>query len=405
MKYLKKIILYTYEYMSDTEEIDKKKEEETGDTDEPTTGKVVNFLTTMGGMILVLVIYYLLGGLILFSCKVAQSNVLPTDVNCAPYTNQEPVFKSRPNNDMNIFKSAFMNAEYSEKISISYTAENSKNQIMDILRAYKNKPDSNNVGNYIVSFIEKLVAFMFNLVNMVLNMINQLPEPLIILAGPFASMFVLPLIALVGVIYSIILWFTEMSWLFKKNTNETGDGPPKWVGVSGVMDYSVAWFLVLVFFWIFVFLLILQGFSCIVGLIIILISVTVLTTKSKMNNKNVGPFNIVKDVFRYYKVLITVIITLFVVLNAFGILGTVPGLFSILTVALIYFGVVGINLYDPIMPHTSPILPNDDQFIKSCSIPKKEAAPKGFFESLISRGGGTQKFIRDIKKISGNLKK
>jgi len=39
-----------------------------------------------------------------------------------------------------------------------------------------------------------------------------------------------------------------MSWLFKKNTNETGDGPPKWVDVSGIKDYSIAWFFVVVFF-------------------------------------------------------------------------------------------------------------------------------------------------------------
>jgi hypothetical protein len=303
---------------------------------------------------------------------------------------------------MNIFKSSFFDAQFSEKISINYTADNSKNQILDILRAYKEKPDSNNVGNYMVSFIEKLTAFMFNLVNMVLGMVNQLPEPVIILGGPFASMFVVPIMAVFGVIYSVILWFTEMKWLFKLNTNETGTGGPVWEDVSGVKDLCIAWFLVIVFFWIFVFLIALQGFFGITGLVLICIAVTILTVKGTMNNKNVGPFSIVKDVFRYYKVIITVLITISVILNAFGILGTVPGLFSIATVALIYFGIVGINLYDPINPGNVTAVVSDEQFVKFCAYQKKPPAKKGFWSSLMS--GGAKELVREIKKIGRNKK-
>jgi hypothetical protein len=384
--------------MSDTEEIDKKKEEETTDDTETSSSKLGSFLKTIGGMVLFLVIYSSIGGLILFSCKVAQSNVLPTDENCAPYTNQAPEFKNK-SSDMNIFKSAFFDPEFSEKISIKYTADNSRSQLLDMLRAYKEKSNSNNVGNYMISFIEKLVAFMFNVINMILGMVNQIPEPVIILGGPFASMFVVPFVALIGVIYSIMLWFTEMKWLFKQNSNETGDGGPVWVDASGVKELCIAWFLVIVFFWIFVFLLVFQGFSGIVGLVIIFINFFILTTKGTMNNKNVGPLNIVKDVFRYYKVIITVIITLSVVLNAFGILGTVPGLFSIATVALIYFGIVGINLYEPINPQNVSAIVTDEQFVKLCAIPKKAPAKKGFWSSLLSGGANAKKLVREIKKI------
>jgi hypothetical protein len=397
--------------MSDTDEIDKKKEEETTDT-ETAASKLGNFLKTMGGIVVFVVIYYSLGGLILFSCKVAQSNVLPTDENCAPYTNQAPVFKNK-SSEMNIFKSAFFDPESSEKISIEYTTDNTKSQILDMLRAYKEKSNSNNIGNYMVSFIQKLIAFLFNIVNMMLNMANQLPEAFIILGGPIASMIALPFIAIVGIIYSIILWFKEMNWLFKKNTNETGDGPPVWEDVSGFKELSVSWILVVVFFWIFVILFAIQGFSSLVFLILLFISFSILMIKGTMNNKKVGSSNIIKDVFRYYKVIIAVLITLSVVLNAFGILGTVPGVFSIVTVGLIYFGIVGINLYEPILPqHSTPILPNDEQFIKLCSIPKgaaPAATKKGFFTSLFSGkggggGGGAKNLVREIKKL-GKLNK
>lgn len=390
--------------MSDTEEIDKKKEEETTDDTETSSSKLGSFLKTIGGMVLFLVIYSSIGGLILFSCKVAQSNVLPTDENCAPYTNQAPEFKNK-SSDMNIFKSSFFDPEFSEKISIQYTADNSKSQLLDMLRAYKEKSNSNNVGNYMISFIEKLVAFLFNVINMILGMVNQMPESIIILGGPFATLFVFPFVALFGVIYSVILWFTEMKWLFKQNSNDTGSGAPVWVDASGLKELGIAWFLVIVFFWIFVFLLIFQGFFCIVGLVLIFITMFILTVKGTMNSKNVGPLNIVKDVFRYYKVIITVIITLSVVLNAFGILGTVPGLFSIATVALIYFGIVGINLYEPINPQNLSAIVTDEQFVKLCAIPKKAPAKKGFWSNLFS-GGGTsaKKLVKDIKKIGGQRK-
>jgi hypothetical protein len=391
--------------MSDTEEIDKKKGEDT-ETEDSTNTKFVNFIKTLGGMVLVVIVYYSLGGLILFSCKVAQSNILPTDENCAPYTNQVPEIKSTTNFSMNIFKNAFLEPDSSEKISIKYTADNSKNKFLDGLRTYKSRSDGSSVGNYMVSVIEKVTAFVFNMVNIILSTINQLPESIIILLGPILWFCAGPFIMLFGVIYSIILWFKEMSWLFKTNTNESGDGPPKWESVSGIKDLSIAWFLVIVFFWIFVLLVVLPGFSVLVVMILIFVVVSILLTKATMNNKTVGGFSIVKDVFRYHKVTITIILTIFVILNAFGNLGTVPGVFSIATVALIYFGLVGINLYQPILQQNStPIIPNDDQFIKLCMIPKKIKEKPSFFQSLFLGGGNAKKFVKDIKNIGQQMKK
>ena len=39
---------------------------------------------------LIIVIYFFLGGLVLYGCKIGQSNILPTDENCYPYTNLKP---------------------------------------------------------------------------------------------------------------------------------------------------------------------------------------------------------------------------------------------------------------------------------------------------------------------------
>lgn len=208
-------------------------------------------------------IYFCLGGLILFSCKVAQSNILPTDENCAPYTSQAPEFllPKESKNLINIFKSAFFDADSSEKIYFDYK-QNAKSTVLDLIKSYKEKPNGGSVGHYLVSFIEKITAFLFYFVGLLLSFINRLPETLIILVSPIAFVFLIPFIAIVGMIYSIILWFTEMKWFFKVNTNDTDEGLPKFEDVSGLTQQAWAWFLVLVACWAPFFYLCFKGILC-----------------------------------------------------------------------------------------------------------------------------------------------
>ena len=92
--------------------------------------------------------------------------------------------------------------------------------------------------------------------------------------------------------------------------------------------------------------------------------------KSILNNsgKNTNVLTIIKDVFKYYKIPIMAIFSLFLVKNSFSKLGTTSGLFSLLVVALIYFGIVTIGIFIPTnhKEHLSPIT-SYEQATKSCS--------------------------------------
>ena len=87
---------------AETPDLDKKKE----DTSTPTTN-----LKNIGGFLLLLT-YYILGiaayfissGLVLYACKLAQSNILPTDINCAPYTEQDKKSVKQQKNDLKVQK-------------------------------------------------------------------------------------------------------------------------------------------------------------------------------------------------------------------------------------------------------------------------------------------------------------
>ena len=186
---------------SDTEAIDEKKEEETV-TDENLSSNIGKFLITLLIIVFILILNFSAGGCVLYGCKIGQANILPTDEKCMPYENNIPSVQPI---QINIFET-FTDPVLSKKISFPY-AMNNKSTILDMLRDYKQKPDSNNLSNYFISIIESLLVFNFGSLNTFLNLLNQVPESLIILFGPLIMMF-----------YTSILIFIDFLNLLNKHT-------------------------------------------------------------------------------------------------------------------------------------------------------------------------------------------
>ena len=88
---------------SDTSAIDEKKEEsQTVNNDY--VSRVKSFLSSVLVFVIVLFIYFSSSSLILYGCKLAKSNILPTESSCYPYTEEKPNIK--PIN-VNIFTTFF----------------------------------------------------------------------------------------------------------------------------------------------------------------------------------------------------------------------------------------------------------------------------------------------------------
>ena len=64
--------------------------------------------------------YFGLSGFVLYGCKVAQANLMPTSENCAPYEKLDPTFSS-DKTECNIFETFFESETKSEKIYFSYS--------------------------------------------------------------------------------------------------------------------------------------------------------------------------------------------------------------------------------------------------------------------------------------------
>ena len=183
-----------------TSTIDEKKEETTSTSNGLTTN-IGNFLKSVFSAILIIVIYFFLGGLVLYGCKIGQSNILPTDENCYPYTNLKPEIENIP---INIF-TTFTDPQTSMKINFPYNKFNSSNVILDLFRNYKDEPKSNFLANYFISIIESLLQFNFSSLGFILNMMNGLPEAVIVLIGPILISIVTSLIFLCDNFYLICL--------------------------------------------------------------------------------------------------------------------------------------------------------------------------------------------------------
>ena len=387
---------------SDTSAIDEKKEESTSSNKGDFFSSIGGFITLVVIIFVSIIFYYTGSGLLLYVCKLAQSNILPTDVHCAPYTDSEPNIQPIKTN---IFSTGG-ESPLSMKLSFPYNEYNSKNYILDMFREYKNDPRSNFLANYLISIIETIIHFNYSTFNKILDMLNGLPEFILVIFGPVIVAFISTFILIVDHLYLIYLWFAQMGWFFKTNTNDSGTGNPKWEEVTFVspFNYWCAVWLVILFCILFFFSL--PFISILASLSMSWCILSCITYKAEMGGKMISALQIIRDVFKYYKSTIMGIFSFYVIVSAFSKLGTIPGIFSILVLGLIYFGIISIDLFNQINKNNLSPLVSDNQAKKTCSFKEPTKEKHGLLYNLIfggQKGGNITKEIKEIgKKISRN---
>lgn len=386
--------------------IDDKKNEEKNKTTANFKDTLYSFFISLIISILIILSYFSYSGLILYVCKLSQSNILPNEEKCYPYTDLKPSIQEIKTN---IF-TTFTEPQMSMKLEFPYNSYNSSNLVLDMLREYKENPSSNFLANYFISIVENLIQFNYASINKIMNIMNGLPEMLIILFGPIFSGILFVFWLFINQLYVIYLWFVNMYWFFKKNSNINNENEndikprkPKWDDVTIItpVDWGLSIALVILFIILFF-----VGYPFIAILPFLCLSWCLLSTttyKGIMNNKNVTSLNVIKNVFKYYKLTIISIISFFMVSLAFSKLGTIPGIFSIITIILVYFGFIAIDIFKPIDETNLSPLTSYEQAKKICnykSIPKEK---HGLLYNLLigQKGGG---FTKELKKISEHLK-
>lgn len=184
---------------------------------------VLNFL-------LKLIIIFLIGSRVVFACKVAQANILPTDLDCMPYTpaskdEESPKYKNNTP-EANIDVSYVYNADqegykaYATKIAFEIDEFSRKNYLIDKLRTIEYNPNVSPMVKYLCVVLQNLFVFYYGITNSLFNFMNSnLNESFIILIGPYLLKYLSIFIYPVSIVVSIIFCLLNIGWLLKSNKN------------------------------------------------------------------------------------------------------------------------------------------------------------------------------------------
>jgi len=383
----------------DTSAIDDKKNDP--NTSNLSGSSLGSFILSIIILFIMVILYYASSGLVLYACKLAQSNILPTNVHCYPYLETKPDIEPI---QTNIF-TTFTEPQLSMKLNFPYDKYNSANKILDMFREYKNEPRSNFLANYFISLMEAIIQFNYASFNYILNGLNGLPEILIVLFGPIIVAFASTILFICDHIYLLYLWFANMGWFFKKNVNSGQTGYPEWEDI-GLIDlfnfnYFCAVCLVILFFILFFFSFPLLSIIASISMAWCLF--TCITYSSQMNNKKTNAFTIVQYVFKYYKILIMSIVSFLVISATFSSLGIISGIFSLIVLALICFGFISIDIFKPTKyDYLTPVV-SFEQAKKICPYTDVNKGKHGLLYNLLfgQKGGNITKELKNIgKKLS-----
>jgi hypothetical protein len=387
---------------SDTSDIDKKKEE-TKNAISKNVGSYWSLVIIIIISLVLTVFYFGISSAILYSCKVSQSNIIPTSMECFPFTQDKPDIQE-------IYTNIFItNTEPQEsvKLQFPYNDKNSKNFILDAFRNYKNSPKANTIVLFIISILEGLINYNNNAIDLFLNMLNKAPETLIVFFGPVLYITYLVFVQIFGFFVSIYYYFSSMSWFFKTNTNTSSNLKPKWENTS-ILDpikYGFSIFFVFIFFILFWVLL----FTCfpILPIITLYICVfSILGYVGQINGKDANVVSVTKTFFNYYKFIITSIIAIIITILTFtSSLGVTGGMISLLVIALIYFNIIPLGLFNSIKPENLTQVTSFEQAKKDCNgVTKNNGLKIPFIGNLFSSQKGGN-IMKDLKKLTKKLQK
>jgi hypothetical protein len=132
---------------------------------------------------------------------------------------------------------------------------------------------------------------------------------------------------------------------------------------------------------------------------------TCIAYEAEMGGKSITSLTVIKEMFKYYKVTFMSIFSFFVIVSAFGSLGTIPGVFSIITLLLIYFGIITIDLFKPNVESGLSGLTSYKQAKKTCNYPGKNKPKEnhGLLYDLVFGQNGGGNISKELKNIGKNL--
>ena len=202
-------------------EIEKKKKQMLGSIETAIPNNPIGYATTLFRQLFTFGIMIVIGTTMVYSGKVAQANILPTNINCFPYTNLTPTIE-KVDVDINIVK-VKEGEVYSTKLEFDQ-AKNMKimeEGFLGFLKRMTENKDSGHFYLYICSLIQGVIANNLYMNTVYYNLINSYcSESVILFVLPYFNIFWFMTTFVINFFYIIYSWFKHLHLFYSKKTFE-----------------------------------------------------------------------------------------------------------------------------------------------------------------------------------------
>jgi hypothetical protein len=335
----------------DTAAIDEKKEEETGGVKPDFKAFAANYVSSI--LFTIGFTIFIIGGLGLYTTKVAQANILPDNIDQAPYTIYDRVVDNLPidinimrpnpfsdNKDTFSQKVIFNSQEYLDSFDNSFLCSIKKNAIPSLTVG--------NLSLYISKVYESIIAKNFLAINKLFFLLSYLPEWLIMMLYGIFGIFIWFMLYFYNICISIFYHIVNIPHIFRTSfTDENGKVDENvWQSEKDISFFSL-WKLFI--FWIYfiiglISVCVTPVFFTIYGLICPLFA------KYKYKKENTGFIYGLKDfivnTFVYKKLFFFILATLSLISNGSKYLGSNSIVGILIAIGFAYF----MGLYSNPMP-------------------------------------------------------
>jgi hypothetical protein len=335
---------------TDTNTVEEKKKQSLGETN---FTPAQSFFADIGFQLLHLGIIVLTGGVMLYNCKVAQANIMPTDLDCAPYAGGKIPEIAKTLINIDVVKTA--DDIKSTKIFFQ-TAENIevlKNGILGIdwirkmlepeVDGDKSDPYPYTILAYFLITFQGLIQMNYVILDKVYGVMNKMcSESVIVFILPYIFIFLCLGMLIFNGLYSWILWFTNYEvFSFKREKEIVGSKTRYRWSKPAKNDTSIIWtaFILMCLFFSFFGLGIGVILPCMVVFsgIIAGLSPLFMTAKVEGSGQDYSIFTALQNVVLYKMSVIMYIISLLVVSDAYKAQGAIGALVAIFACVFIKF--------------------------------------------------------------------
>ena len=390
----------------DTSAIDEKKTENTG-TDPDFKGFASNYLFSI--IFTIGVVVFIIGGLGLYTTKVAQANILPDNIELAPYTIIDRVVKDIPI-DINVMRPTFWSENkdtFSQKALFDSQGylDSFQNSFLCSLKQKADPKDGANAALFFSRVYDNLVAKNLLAINTIFFYLSYLPESVIMFLYGLFGIFIWIGLYFFNMCISIFYHFVNIPELFR----ETNEDTKKWESDGNISYLRFFKFLLFCFIWIPVGLFstfVVPIFFTIYGLFSPLFA-TYTIDKTK---KSYGVYDFIKDTFAYKKLFFFILATISLFSNGSTYLGSNAIIGILIAVVFAYYmglysnempenGVNGFTSKITLTAKQALLIPLDKTKLELVEICKHIAIDGTEMDKIINENKGT--FRKIISKETG----